>query len=428
MTATSTTGAHRAHRERVDSAAARTLALGGVFALTLDYTLVQGITTGTFAALVLLPLWWPAMRHFVGARVLVTLAVVSVASGLWLAAYATATHEVSPLFLRATSLTVLGGFCAVGMLLWARTLVPLRTVALVAGIGLVARLALFPPNPVNPWKHGLSYAFAVLALGLLARQRPRVAEVLVLLALAGVSAVSDSRSAMATLLLAAVLVAWQLRPTTLGRRASGAATIAVLGAVATCVYLAGTALIVEGFLGEETQQRSIEQIDASGSILLGGRPEWGASVALFRHQPWGFGTGVEATLEDISVAKSGMSGLGYDPNNGYVENYMFGDEIKLHAVVGDFWSNFGLPGLAFALVLTGVVVWSVATAIARRQASGVVLYLATLTLWNMLFGPIVTSMPSLVLALGLVLLRREHVPLEPGTARDVRPALVGTRG
>jgi hypothetical protein len=70
----------------------------------------------------------------------------------------------------------------------------------------------------------------------------------------------------------------------------------------------------------------------------------------------------------------------------------------------------------------------VATAIARRQASGVVLYLATLTLWNMLFGPIVTSMPSLVLALGLVLLRREDVPVpHPGTARDVRPALVGTR-
>jgi len=399
--------------------ATRNVALAAMVLIGLDITLIQGVTTGTLAAVVLLPVWWPAARQFVGARVLLVLTALAGLSGLWLAGDAAATHDVTALILRATLLMVLGGFCAIGMILWARTVLPLRAVALACGAGLLARFAFYPPNPVNPWKYGIAYALAVLALGLFAGSRPRWAEVLVLLALGGTSALNDSRSAFATMGLAAVLVVWQLRPTRMSRRSSGMATIALLGTVAVCVYFAVTALIVDGYLGSTTQQRSIQQIDRSGSIILGGRPEWGATVALFQHRPWGYGLGVSANLEDLRVAKSGMANLSYDPNNGYVENYMFGREIKLHAVVADFWSSFGIPGLVLIVTVTGLVIWSLATGVARRSASGVVVYLAVLTLWNLAFGPIVSSMPVLVLTVGLLLIRRDRPPDDTAPAEGL---------
>lgn len=382
------------------------VAVGAVFLLTLDLQIIDAVTTGIVVPLVLLPVWWSATRRFVGARVLLGLAGVALLSGLWLAAVASSTHVVSGLVLRSTLLLVLGGFCGIGLLLWARTVLPLRVVALSAAAGIVARLAVEPPNPVNPWKHGISYALIVLSLALVVRARPRPIEIVILLGLAAVSALNDSRSAFATLLLTALLVLWQLRPTVMKRRTSAIASIALLAGIAACVYSIGTTLILEGYFGETTQARSQEQVQASGSIVLGGRPEWGASTALFMSRPMGFGTGVQANLQDILVAKSGMAELNYDPNNGYVENYMFGSEIKLHAVVADLWSNFGIPGLVLAGAVLWVAVWSLATAIARRTASGLVVYLTCVLLWNFAFGPIYSSMPVLVLALGLLLLPR----------------------
>jgi hypothetical protein len=375
-------------------------------AIALGMELIEGLMTGAVVAFALVPVWWAATRQFVGARVLLVMAVVAIVSGLWLAEFSAASHVVSGLDQRAITFTVLGGFATTGVILWARTVLPLRVLALAYGVGLVLHLGLYPPNPVNPWKHGISFTLAVLLLALAEKGRPRAVEILALLALGAASALNDSRSSFATLVLAAVLVLWQMRPAAMSRRATGFSTIVMLGAVSVCVYTVGTSLIVDGYLGEATQQRSIEQIEASGSILLGGRPEWGASIALLGHQPWGFGTGVKANLEDILVAKSGMAALNYDPDNGYVENYMFGGPIKLHAVVADFWATFGIPGLVLAFTILGLTLWSLATSVAARTASGLVIYVTCLTLWNFAFGPIQTSMPSLALTLGLVLVRR----------------------
>lgn len=391
-------------------------------ALGLNLTVAQGITTGTAVAVALAPVWWAATRRFIGARAVLALVALAIPSGLLLAAHAAATHDVSSVVLRAHLLLVAGGFCAAAMIWWARTVLPLRTLALGYGFGLLLRLAVVPPNSENPWKYGLVYPAAILALGLLVRGRPRWAELAALVALGVTSTLNDSRSAFAVLALAAVIVLWQLRPRTMTRHASRAATIGLLAAVSSCVYLAGTALIVEGYFGEDTQARSLAQLDTSGSVLLGGRPEWGASLALMSHRPLGYGLGVQASLEDILVAKSGMAELNYDPNNGYVENYMFGNEIKLHSVVADLWSAFGIPGLLLAGTIMGLVTWSLATLVARREASGLVLYLGVLTLWNLLFGPIYSAMPSLALTLGLVLVARDRPTRAPRTADALEPA------
>ncbi|TQL01429.1 O-antigen ligase family protein [Cellulomonas sp. SLBN-39] len=399
----------------------RLVAVGAVAALTLEMPLVDAFTTAVIVPLALTPVWWSATRRFVGARTLLALTGLALVTGLWLSASTSATHTVDPTLLRAHVLLMLGGVAGIGLLLWARTVVPVRVVALSAAAGLVMRLALEPINPANPWKYNFSYALTVLALALVVRRRPRPAEIALLLVIAAVSMLNDSRSAFATLVLAALLVLWQLRPRTLGRRASAITTLAFFGAVTACVYSVGTNLILEGYLGEETQQRSIAQVEASGSLLLGGRPEWGASVALFTEQPAGYGIGVVANLDDILVAKSGMAALNYDPNNGYVENYMFGGEIKLHSVLADLWSRHGPVGLVLAGWMLGLAVWSLASAVARRVATGLVIYLTCLMLWNFAFGPIYSAMPILVLAFGMLLLPRRGVDAGHATL-DERPA------
>lgn len=400
--------------------ATRVVAVAALVAVGLDLRIVEGITTATLVALFLTPVWWRAARGFIGARALFLLAGAALVSGQWLAELAQADHAVSAVDRRASALLLLGAFCIVGLIIWARTVLPLRSVGLAYGAGLVLQLGVIPPNPVNPWKHGISFTLAVLLLAAAADGRARRLELPALLGLAAASALFDSRSAFATFLLSAVLVAWQRRPVHMSRRASAMSTIATLGLVAACVYMVGTSLIVDGYLGRATQQRSIEQIESSGSLLLGGRPEWGATIALVQHRPWGFGTGVEANLEEILVAKSGMAAIQYDPNNGYVERYMFGGAVKLHALVADLWAGFGLPGLVLALALIGLVVWSVATAIARRTASALVIYLTCLTAWNFAFGPIYSSLPSLALTLGIVLVARPSAAdAVPGATRPL---------
>jgi len=399
----------------------RVVAVGAVVLVTLDLDLVDALTTAIVVPLALLPVWWSATRRFVGARTLLALVALALVAGLWLSAHASATHTVNPTYVREHVLLVAGGFAAVGTLLWARTVLPVRAVALAAAGGLLMRLALTPVNPANPWKYNYSYAVTVLALALVIRRRPRPAEVVILLGLAVVCTLNDSRSAFATLVLAALLVAWQLRPRTLGRHANAVTTIALFGGVAACVYTVGTTLILEGYLGESTQQRSVEQLETSGSLLLGGRPEWGATAALVAERPHGYGIGVRAGPHDVLVAKTGMSSLHYDPHNGYVENYMFGGEIKLHAVVADLWSRHGVAGVLLSAWLLGLAVWSLASATARRVASGLTIYLTCLMLWNFAFGPIQSSMPILVLALGLLLLPRAGVDAGHATLEE-RPA------
>src|SRR3712207_9122030 len=46
-----------------------------------------------------------------------------------------------------------------------------------------------------------------------------------------------------------------------------------------------------------------------------------------------------------SDLKAGMAQIGYQPNNGYVETYMFGGQFKLHSVIGDAWAYFGVAGI-----------------------------------------------------------------------------------
>lgn len=384
----------------------RVLATVALVLLAMRYEIAQGITAGHLAAIALLPLWWPALRRYWGARTIVALGAIALAAGLWLAWLSSTDHSVSRGVLVQSVALLLTVLLGIGVVAWARTLLKDWQVGLSFGVGLV--LAISPGTgqfDVNAWKFGFALPAAVVLLSLVARRGRRGLEVLTLLALAAASAVNDARSGFALLGLAAVVTAVQWgRPRVKAPR-NRVLTLVLLGALGLAVYNAGLAIVLEGRLGEETQQRSVEQIERSGSIVLGARPELAATLALMADRPWGLGPGVAATLDDIRVAKSGLAAINYDGNNNYVEEYMFGARTTLHSVFGDLWVLFGIPGLALAVVLLVLLVRNLLTALSTRSASGLFVYVSCLSLWNFFFGPLSTSAPVLVLAIGLGLQR-----------------------
>jgi hypothetical protein len=146
----------------------------------------------------------------------------------------------------------------------------------------------------------------------------------------------------------------------------------------------------------------------AGSLILGGRPEWQATVQLMKTFPAGFGVGAEPNSGDVTLAKQGLAGVGVPTKNGYIDHYMFGGQFKLHSVLADLWSNFGIVGLLLGGVVGLTLLLSLTSAMADRRAVALVIFLALTALWDMAFGPIYSSLPAITPALGLLLLPRDR--------------------
>ncbi|WP_022883446.1 O-antigen ligase family protein [Glaciibacter superstes] len=367
-----------------------------------------GATIGNAVALLLLPLWLPVWSRYRGGRVFAITGLVAAAAGLWLSDFSSADHSVSPAGALSDIVMLLGAIAAVGVLLWSRDLLPVWLIGTLYGGGMLTTSVLAGElTQANAWKFGLGFPLTVIVLSLLSRPGLRRFEAVALLAFAAAAVATDSRYRFATLMIAAVLIIWELVPSSRSRRVS---TLTMLGAVSIIVVLTynlATTLLIDGYLGEQAQTRTISQIELSGSLIAGGRPELAASVALFQDHPWGFGVGVSPNLHDVLVAKTGMAGIGYQPNNGYVENYLFGRGFELHSVAGDLWASFGLPGLAFVIVCVVLTLHSIGRQLGERAATGLVLVLGISTLWNALFSPIYGSLSTLVLTIGLGALAKD---------------------
>lgn len=366
-----------------------------------------GVTPGLAIGLALAPVWLPHLRRFAGGWPFVLLALGCMISGAWLTAAGSGDHDVDTGALRQWALLMLLLVVNVGVILWARTLLRDATVVAWYGVGMLVSAALTGVNPSNFWKGTLSLALTITLLGLAWRARRRGLELVLCLALAGMSALNDSRSHFAMVMLAGLVVLWQVWVRGRSRRTSAWRSLLLLAGLGFAVYSFGQAMMLEGYLGEETQERTMAQVDGGGSILLGGRPELGATIALMQHRPWGFGFGTLPNAHEIAVAKAGMAGLDYDPDNGYVDNYMFGQLVKLHSIIGDAWSMFGIPGL----VLAGFFLWAVLRRVAHdlpgSALSAVVAFLAIRVLWDSAFGPMYSSLAILALAVGISLLPRD---------------------
>ena len=172
------------------------------------------------------------------------------------------------------------------------------------------------------------------------------------------------------------------------------------------VYNLAQLAILRGLFGEETRIRTEEQLETAGSLILGGRPELAATAALMRHNILGLGPGIRANFQEIEAAKTGMLAIAYDPDNGYVENYMFGRGLSLHSVTGDLWARFGLLGLLFVAVVLVLLTHRFGHLLAVRGASALELLLGVYVFWTLFFEPFYSSLTKLILFLGLLVRRR----------------------
>jgi hypothetical protein len=405
---------------------ASTVAATVLVLLAMRTEIQSGLTIGYLVAAVLAPLWIPALRLYRGARLLLVVGLLAVGSGLWLTQSFAATHDTSLSQMVSISVGLLGILCGIGCVLWARTVLSDAQVALWFGIGLL--LGVTPTSELyltNPWKFGYSFALTLIVLALARQTGRRWLELVAVSGFTVIAAFTDARSAFAILLLTAVIVLWQMRPGHRTRTVSTAWLVLVVGFLTLVVYLIAQALILDGTLGQETQLRSDAQLQTSGSLVLGGRPEAAATAALMLHQPYGFGSGTVPSGEDISAAKSGLSRIGYDPDNNYVDIYMFGGHIELHSIVGDLWAWFGIPGLLLTVVLVAVVLRGIAGRIAGGTASAVALYVVIKLFWALPFGPVYSSSTLIILAVGLVVVPRRVLPPPAGLigARHKRGAV-----
>jgi hypothetical protein len=391
------------------------VALLTIFLISSRQFVGQGITLGHLASLLLLPVWLPCSRRYIGQVPLLIFGTLATAMGLWLTLASRANHEVTNTNLIANSLLLIGSIAAVGVILWAREHVPLWLIGATYGFGmLVSAFTRADSFSVNPWKFALAVPLAIIATSLAHRTRKRWLEIVTLLALALTSVAFDSRSYFGVFLVASALVAWQVLPRTAGSRVSTVRVLLIFALVAVGVYTLGTSLLLEGYLGQDAQQRSVEQQNRAGSVILGGRPELAATIALFVFRPLGFGAGTLASNTDVRVAKEGMHAIRYDPENGYVENFMFGTKFELHSMFGDLWAYFGPLGLIAACVTLIILFHALGRGVATRTIAAPALFAIIISFWNFFFNPLYSSAPVLALALGLGMIPRAGPLTSPG--------------
>ncbi|WP_433675394.1 hypothetical protein [Microbacterium gorillae] len=403
----------------VRTGASRAVAAVAAALVGMRFSFGPGITLPIIAALLLLPVWWPALRTFRWARPLMVLGVLALVSGAVLSLVFAGDRAVDSSLLVRESLTLLSMLSGIGLLLWARTQLATSHLAIAFALGALVNVAITGGNTTNLWKFSLSFPLAFLALAL-AMRRSRWGELVVLGVVAVISVAADSRSFSSFALIAGALVLLQLVPPR-QLRSRPWLTLGGLALLGITVFLVIQTLLVEGVLGSAAQQRTQAQLDASGSLITGGRPELGAAMALLGAQPLGYGSGTLPNMSDVIIAKNGMEALSYDPDNGYVDRYLFGGHFEVHSVLGDLWIRFGLPGALFALLLLAVAVHAAAVRVSLRRGSALLALLLALGVWDMFFSPLLTSYNTLALLLACALLSnaerarlpRAHVGVTP---------------
>ena len=377
-------------------------AIVGVGLLGINQPLAAGVTTGTLMVVALAPVWIGTLRRFRFAILIMVMAVLALVWGAVLTQFQTP-REFDSSLATQFALGFITGLGGLGLLLWARTVLPTHQVAIIFGLGYLVRMAEEAPSSVNPWKYQLSVPIAILLLALASRSKKALPTVLCLLGLGLVSVFADSRSFFGFCLLAAVLVMWQHRPSTTSKRMNKLAVFGLLAVALFALYSVGTTLLVQGYLGQANQQRTVQQIEDSGSLLIGGRPEWAGTLALMREQPMGFGLGTVPTSQDVWAAKAGMRAIGTDTENGYVNNYMFGGHFTLHSIVADMRATFGIVGFALGLIMLFALVYSLIEQLSNRTATGLVCLFAALGVCDLAFGPIYKNLPDVMFALAVTL-------------------------
>lgn len=382
------------------------------------------LTSGTVCMVLCVPLWLSGMRSNRLSRLVTGGCVLAAASGYYLAVNAEPSRSVDhkDLFLATSTILVIAA--SVAFVVWSRRILSVAEVSFVFALGLLVGRLVNQGVSDNPWKFTYQLPVTVMLVAVSLHLRKPWLQVAVLAYCAYVSSENDGRSAFLSLALSAAIIALQhgrvVRNLIPRRWWAGLLVLVLVGSLG---YNTAESFILDGGLGAETQARSKLQLEQSGSLILGGRPELAATVGLMQNNPVGYGAGVEPSLYDIDTAKTAMAASGYPPDNGYVESYMFGGDFELHSLVGDLWAVYGLGGIVLLLLFAGLTIVGLSYLLVERRLDGVVLSLGVSFFWDLAFSPIFSSTLPLILFVGLLCASfpRPAVSDDPNAAIVVEP-------
>lgn len=167
------------------------------------------------------------------------------------------------------------------------------------------------------------------------------------------------------------------------------------------VYLIQLVLL-SGLLGRYIASKTASQmVTGGGSLLLGGRVESPAIVALVAARPIGYGFGFLPSSTEQQIIYSAMEGASGTVDQYYVNSYMLGEGLlKVHSIAGDLWVNLGILGLCLA----GVLVFWVGCLFSRviwNRRSPLVVLLVGWTIWDLFFSPLYSNLVVAILSLSL---------------------------
>lgn len=380
----------------------------------LNMPIAAGLTSTAVAGLVSAPLWVPGLGQYRYGRPAMIIGGIMIIGGLLLGLYQSSGRTYDVGLGIAQVLLLVGALTGVGLILWARRLLSVGAVAAVLG-GAMVLGNLSAVGAANPWKAGLAMPLTIMALGVASKAKTWV-QIAVLLGLSAVNIVFDTRSLAGLCLLGVLFLGLQMFKVRPPAGWAGLLVVATLGAVATYgLYSVGASLAANGTLGQAIADRTQTQLMDAGSLIAGARPEWVGTIGLMTEHPIGYGFGAVPAYADVWAARQGLYTVGIGSNSGYVDNYMFGGEFKLHSTTADLWSQAGFLGLAFALFVATALVGSLADRLRTATLTGLCALLAAKAMWDLGFSPVYTSAIGIAIALGFVLTLKDQVAEEPAS-------------
>ena len=369
--------------------------------------LAGGIVLGDCMALVALPMTWTAVRRSRRFSLLLVLSGLAVATGLALSLGVGDYFKVTPSAQRTQLLMAAGMPAAVAAIVWSRERLGLERAAAALGAGMILSNLHLLRSSDNPWKFGLGAAVCIVVLAGVQRYG-RGTQLVAATVLGVLYLIHDSRATTGMLMLIVALLIWQIvsagltvvEPSPGRLRTHQILLLAGLASAAVVVIVAAS---LAGYLGQDAQQRTSAQAHGTTNLVLAARPELGASWALITHRPWGYGAGVQPRYEDVSTAMQGMASLNYNPDNGYVRNYMFGHGFELHSGLVDAWIALSLPGAALVAYMIWLALRALWENLGTPRLRSWLLFTVLFVLMNAAVGPL-SVLPSylvLVAAAGL---------------------------
>ena len=110
----------------------------------------------------------------------------------------------------------------------------------------------------------------------------------------------------------------------------------------------------------------------------------------------------------------GMASVNYNPNNGYVHNYMFGHGFELHSGLADIWIALSLPGAALLLFVVWLGLRALWANLGTAHLRSWLLFAVLLMVMNAAIGPLLVLPPYLTIAAGTALCLQQSPDQHPG--------------